>query len=104
MSSVAAPPRRPAWYLVPLRAVAITFFLTILAFAVSLLLGIMGTVLAAIVRGIHPNMTFAYRHVAFPVAVVAALVALVSSLVIEIRQYRRERTLGRMEEQLRRAS
>ena len=104
MSSVAAPTRQPAWYFVPLRAVVITAILTILSFAVSLLLGIIGTVLAAAVQGVHPNMAFAYRHVAFPVAIVSAAVALVISLVIEIRQYRRARMLSQMEEQLGRTS
>ena len=104
MSSVAAPVRSPHWYYVPLRALIITFFTTLLAFAVSLLLGILGTSLAGFVRGVHPNMAFAYRRIAFPAAVVAAALVLVWSLALEIRQYRHERMLRRMEEQLRPAS
>lgn len=75
-----------------------------MCFAASLLLGIVGTVLGAVARGVHPNMAFAYRRVAFPVAIVAAAVGLVCSLVMEIRQYRHERTLNRMERQLHSAS
>lgn len=100
MSSAADPLRHPHWYFVPVRVVVITAIITLLCFALSLLLGIIGIVVAALVRGVHPNMTLAYRRVAFPVAVAAAAIGLVCALVMEIRQYRHERTLNRMEEQL----
>ena len=98
--SSAAPLRHPHWYFVPVRALVITAIITLLCFAVSLLLGIVGTVLGALIRGVHPNMAFAYRRVAFPLAIVAAAGGLVCSLVMEIRQYRRERALDQMEQQL----
>ena len=100
MSSAAAPLRHPHWYFVPVRALVITAIITLLCFAVSLLLGIVGTALAALVRGLHPNMALAYRRVAFPVAVAAAAIGFVCSLVMEIRQYRHEKALDRMEQQL----
>lgn len=96
---------RPSpWYLVPLRALVITVIITLLFFAVSLLLGIVGTAVVAAFRGMHPNMAIAYRRVAFPVAIIAAGVGLIISLTMEVRQYRRTRMLGKMEEQLGRAN
>lgn len=94
MPTATAPAHRvPRWYLVPVRALVVTFSLTLLAFALSLFLGIIGVLIAARLRGIAPNMTFAYRHIAFPIASVAAIVALISSLAMEIRHYRQTRTL-----------
>jgi len=40
------------------------------------------------VRGIHPNMTLAYRAFAFPVASVAGAVALFVAIVMEFREPR----------------
>jgi hypothetical protein len=89
--------RRPDWYLIPARVLLVTFLLTLLAFAVSLLLGILGLVITARVRGVHPNLTTAYRHIALPVAAVAAAIVLVSSTVIEIRHHRQARALAEIE-------
>ena len=96
--------RHPHWYFVPVRALIITVIITLMCFAASLLLGIIGTALLAAVRGMHPNMAIAYRRVAFPVAIVAAAIGLIISLVVEVRQYRRTRMLGKIEEQLGRAN
>ena len=52
------------------------------------LLGILGLVITAAVRGVHPNMTLAYREIAFPAAVLAGAAALVTAIVLEVR-YRR---------------
>jgi len=52
------------WFLVPLRVLLVTFLLALLSFAVCLFLGILGLVITAAVRGIHPNMTIAYREIA----------------------------------------
>jgi hypothetical protein len=89
--------RRPAWYLTPARVLLVTFLLTLLAFAVSLLLGILGLVITARVRGVHPNLTTAYRHIALPTATVAAAIVLVSATVIEIRRYRQAKALAQIE-------
>jgi ABC-type dipeptide/oligopeptide/nickel transport system permease component len=94
------PARQPRWYVIPLRVLLLTFLLTLLAFAVSLLLGILGIVISASRRGLHPNMTLAYRHIALPTALAAGAVALVFITVLEIRNYRQTRAL----EQIARAS
>jgi len=89
--------RSPRWYGIPLRILAVTFIGTLLAFAVSLLLAIIGTVIAAAVRGIHPDMRVAYRLIALPMALVAGAVILVLSVGMEIRHYRQTKTLSAIE-------
>jgi len=88
---------QPRWYMVPVKALAVTFLLTVLTFAVSLLLGIIGTLIRGLILGIHANMTVAYRDVALPVAIVAAVVILVTSFVMEVRRYRQEKALVEIE-------
>jgi hypothetical protein len=104
MSASASPVHKPAWYLIPARVFLLTIILTLLSFAVSLFLGILGTLVGAGLRGIHPNMTFAYRHVALPIASVAAGVVFVSAVIVEVMHYRRARVLDHMEQQMGRAS
>jgi hypothetical protein len=87
----------PHWYLIPARVLLLTFLLTLLSFAASLLLGILGLVIVAALRGIHPNMPIAYRHIALPVAAVVAAVTLISASVIEIRRYRQTKALAEIE-------
>ena len=77
------------------RTLFVTFLLTLLSFAVSLLVGIVGTVLFGTVRGHHPEMTLAYRHVAFPVAITVAAVALIVMAVVEVRRYRQRLAIWR---------
>jgi len=48
-----------------------------------------GLLIGAGVRGVHPNMTVAYREIAFPAAVVAGVIALLAAIVLEIRHPRR---------------
>jgi len=91
MSATPAPPR---WYLVPARVLLVTFLLTLLSFAVSLLLGILGTLVLAYVRGTPANMTLAYRRVALPVAVAVAGLAVIATTVLEIRNYRQSKALA----------
>ncbi len=104
MASVETPGRPPRWYLIPVRVLLVTFTVTLLSFAVSLLLGIGGTVLAAKLRRVHPDMTFAYRHVALPAAAMVAAIVLVSASFMEVRHYRQARALNRIEDQIGRAS
>jgi hypothetical protein len=87
----------PYWYLIPARILLVTFLLSLLSFAVSLLLGILGLVIVAGLRGIHPNMPIAYRHIALPVAAAVAAVTLTSATVIEIRRYRQTKALAEIE-------
>jgi hypothetical protein len=97
MTSVETPARRLRWYLVPVRVLLVTFIVTLLSFAVSLLLGIGGVVLAARLRGVHPSMTIAYRHIAFPAAGMVAAIVFVSAVFMELRHYQRAKTLERIE-------
>jgi hypothetical protein len=89
--------RRPRWYGIPLRVALVTFLLSILSFAVSLLSGIIGIVLIAKTRGGTPNLTLAYRDIAAPVAAVVGVIVLVLSLAMEIRHYRQAKALAEIE-------
>ena len=91
MPSSQPPPSPLRWMLVPLRVLLVTFLLALLSFAVCLLLGIVGLVITARVRGVHPNMTIAYRQIAFPAALLAAAAALAVAIVLEVRHHRQER-------------
>jgi hypothetical protein len=98
MSSIAKKRvRRPRWFWIIPRVLLVTFVLTALSFAVSLLLGILGIVIGSRLRGIHPNMAFAYRHIAAPAAAIAGCIVLVSATTMEIRHYRQSRALAAIE-------
>jgi len=71
--------------------------LSILSFAVSMLLGIIGILLIAKTRGETPNLTLAYRDIAAPVAAVVGVIVLVLSLAMEIRHYRQAKALADIE-------
>ena len=88
---------RPLWVGIPVRVLAVTFLLTLLSFAVALLLSILGTMVYSEAKHIAPNLPFAYRHIAFPFAVTVGAMVLVLSLVMEIRNYRQRRTLAGIE-------
>jgi branched-subunit amino acid ABC-type transport system permease component len=74
-----------------------TALLTLLAFAVSLLLSILGTVVYSQVTHVAPNMPFAYRYIAFPFAISVGAIVLALSLAMEIRHYRQRKTLAGIE-------
>ena len=88
---------RPRWIGIPARVVAVTFLFTLLSFAVALLLSILGTVVYSQVKHVAPNLPFAYRHIAFPFAITAGAIVLVSAVVMEIRNYRQRRALEGIE-------
>ena len=88
---------RPRWFWIVPRVVLVTFVLTALSFAVSLFLGIVGIVIGSRLRGIHPNMAFAYRHIAAPAAAIVGCIVLVSATTMEIRHYRQNRALAAIE-------
>jgi hypothetical protein len=88
---------KPRWYLIPVRILLVTFLLTLLSFAVSLLLGILGLVLAARLRGLHPNLPTAYRYIALPAAAAVGAIVLISASVLEIRHYRQTKALAEIE-------
>jgi uncharacterized BrkB/YihY/UPF0761 family membrane protein len=87
----------PRWYGVPLRILLLTFLGTLLCFAVTLLLSLVGTVAVAAIRGVHPDMRIAYRYLAVPMAILEAGVIFICASVVEIRHYRRARTLSAIE-------
>src|ERR1700730_9379105 len=85
------------WIGIPARVFAMTFLLTLLSFAVALLLSILGTVVYSQVKHVAPNLTFAYRHIAFPFAITAGAIVFVLSLAMEIRNYRQRKSLAGIE-------
>jgi hypothetical protein len=91
--------RKPRLVLVAGRALLVTFLITLLSFALSLLLGIVGVVIYSRVHRIRSNLTLAYRDIAVPCAVVVAVVVLLLSLVMEVRHYRQAKALWSLEKQ-----
>jgi uncharacterized membrane protein YbhN (UPF0104 family) len=88
---------RPRWIGVPVRAFAVTFLLTLLSFAVALLLSILGTIVYSQVEHVAPNLQYAYRHIAFPFAITVGAIVLVVMLTVEIRSYRQRKALAAIE-------
>ncbi len=82
------PPSTKGWFWIPLRILLVSFLLSLLSFAVCLLLGILGLAISARFHGVHPDMALAYRHFAFPAAAVIAGVALIVVTTLEFRHYR----------------
>lgn len=74
-----------------------TFLFTLLSFAIALLLSILGTVVYSQVKHVAPNMTFAYRHIAFPFAITAGAIVMVLSLAMELKNYRQRKALDGIE-------
>jgi hypothetical protein len=90
-------PRRPRLVLALARALLVTFLVTLLAFAVSLLAGILGVVIYSRVQHVPPSFSFVYKSVAAPFAIVVGAVVLVLSIVMEIRHYRQAKALVAIE-------
>jgi predicted membrane-bound spermidine synthase len=86
--------REPHWYGLLARVLLVTFVGTLLVFAVSLLLGMVGTVIASGLRGTRADMTVAYRYIALPTAAIAGLIVLVLALAMEIQHYRQAKALA----------
>ena len=76
---------------IALRVAVFTVLFTLLAFAVGLLCGIIASVLYGAVRGVHPDMTMAYRFAAVPLAAMVLVISFVAMLTLEIRRTRRLR-------------
>lgn len=79
------------------RVFAFTFLSTLLSFAVALLLSILGMLVYSRVEHVAPNLVFAYRRIAFPLAVSVGTVVLIGSLIVEIRNYRQWKVLAAIE-------
>ncbi|HEX3819998.1 MAG TPA: hypothetical protein VHW45_06685 [Candidatus Sulfotelmatobacter sp.] len=80
-----------------MRVALLTFLGTLLTFAVSLLLAIVGMLIVWKVRGTHANMAIAYRRIALPAAMFGGGVAFLFSLYTEIRHYWQSKTLTAIE-------
>jgi len=89
---------RPRWIGIPARVFAFTFLLTLLSFAVALLVSILGTIVYSQIEHVAPNLMFAYKHIAFPIALSVGAVVLMVTLVVEIRNYRQSRVLAAIEQ------
>jgi len=92
--STALPAQRTRISIVFTSAMRVLFSTLLFAAAgmgAGLFLGILGTVLYGLTKGSSVDMSNAYKHVAIPVAAIAGSVALVGSLVLEVRA-RRQRT------------
>ena len=83
--------------MIPVRVLIVTFLLTVLSFAVSLFVAIVGLIIAGQAAGTKPHMPIAYRQVALPFAMAMALLVLVASAVVEIRRYRQAKALAAIE-------
>ncbi len=94
---LAHPSRTPHWYGIPVRVFLLTFIGTLLSFAIILLFSIFGTAIVSVLRGVHPDMRIAYRHIALPAAMVAGVIIFAASVVMEIRHYRQSKTLTAIE-------
>jgi len=94
MVQTSRPTRPPRWYFIPARVLLVTFIFTLLAFAVSLFLSILGLAVVARVQGVNPDLRIAYRHVALPAALVAGSLILVAATILEILHYRQSKALA----------
>ena len=94
MYSAAVPARRTRISIAftsTMRVLFTTLLFTAGGMGAGLFLGIVGTVIYGIISGSRIDMANAYRHVAIPVAGLTGSIALVGSVVLEVRA-RRKRT------------
>jgi zinc transporter ZupT len=88
---------RPNWGWIPVRVLLITFLLTLLSFAVSLFVAIVGMFFYGALSRSRPNMPIAYRHIALPFAAGIALVVMIAATVVEIRRFQQAQALAAIE-------
>ena|SRR5579885_1550178 len=95
MSYSAAIPARRSKFSIAFTSSVRVLFTTLLFTAggmgAGLFLGIIGNVLYGMLHGGHVDMSNAYKHVAVPVAMLMGAIALIGSVVLEVRS-RRQRT------------
>lgn len=89
MAEVGIVTRKPRLPGVFFRTLLITFVLTLLAFAVTLLLAIVGFSVFGLVQRHRPDLANAYKYIAVPIAAVVATVVLVTAWITEFKRYRR---------------
>ena len=78
--------------LLPFRILLVTFVITGLTMAASLMIGLIVTVAWAALHGVQPDVALAYRNIAFPVIRVEAVIVFLLATTIEIRYYRSRRS------------
>ena len=89
--------REPRLFLIPIRVFLATVVLSLLAFAMSLLLGIVGIVIASYVRGVPADLRVAYRYIAAPIAAIVGPIVMILAIALEVRHYRQSKALARIE-------
>ncbi len=89
--------RRPRFVVAVVRALLVTFLISLLALAVSLLAGILGAVIYSRLERVPPNFGFVYKNIAAPFAIVVGGIVLVLSVVMEVRHYRQAKALAAIE-------
>jgi uncharacterized membrane protein len=72
-----------------LRVLLVTAIFALIGFAIGLFCGIAASILYGAMRGVHPDMTMAYKFVALPFGLAALVITLVVMIVTEIRHVRR---------------
>jgi uncharacterized BrkB/YihY/UPF0761 family membrane protein len=70
------------------RVLLVTAIFTLLGFAVGLFCGIVGSILFGLIRGVHPDMTLAYKFVALPLAITSLIATFFAMLWMETRRSR----------------
>ncbi len=91
------PSHAPHWYWIPVRVLLVTFIVTLISFALCLLLGILGVVVGAHLRGMVPDLRLAYRPIALPAALFICAIVFISVATLEVRHFRQTRTLAGIE-------
>jgi len=90
--------RAPHWCWIPLRVLLATLLLTLICFAISMLVAIIGTVAGSFMRHTLLDLTFTYRYVGFPVALTVSAITLICMTFVEVRHYRQARALAKIEQ------
>jgi uncharacterized BrkB/YihY/UPF0761 family membrane protein len=89
--------RQPRRFWVPARVLLIAVLFGLMAFAISMFLGIVVTVVWGAIHHAAPHLSLVYRWIAPAVAGVVALVTLTIATYKEIQHYRQDRVLAGIE-------
>jgi uncharacterized BrkB/YihY/UPF0761 family membrane protein len=74
------------FFSVVIRILFVTVLFTLIGMGAGLFAGIIGVVVLAFVKDIHPDMQTAYLRVAIPTAIVFGTIALIYNVAQEIRR------------------
>jgi hypothetical protein len=85
MAGRAQPTRLGRIFVKTFRTLFVTFLFTLFGMGVGLMAGILWYVIGGAIRGVHPDMALAYRHVAIYVAMGFGICALIYQLFLETR-------------------